>query len=202
VTPNQEYQLKGCGFGTLKGGVHMHGDFGARSLDTMEWFDNAIRVKIPIITNVKDQTVQFLVKCCPEVAYKDSNMFSVPFKALRETTELRVNDPVVKLTCGPGSLQKCPLTDSSTMSATHWGGNSGISGQDTLDINLKNGWVLKQIKLWTPKPGPGGSIAYPAGFLPGDPKATVIVSYTITPGGMITYYLNEEIEGPKGIPFK
>ena len=217
IKHNTTYQLRGCSFGSQKGEVFLKnkglmlygGNFPALvELTVYEWLDNSIAVStagsnIPS-TGVRDQMVDLYLTTAggnPQT----SNEFGLQYIAPRMYSALHGAE--FDLECGPAT-SKCLIQSIDTMSAKHRVHPNGnpVAGTDRLHVQLKNGWVLKEITGFgahaAQNSAPGWKVDDPVGFVPGSANATIAVSYDLPPGAFVWYFLQATIEGPSGLPYK
>ena len=113
--PGSELLIGGKNFGSEPGWVRMIGQFptGIRmTLQILSWAEKEIRVKIPLIKGVLDQTIRLQVG-----AGKMSNEWPIPFTALRERALLPRRLSQARECGGPRYNQvynRCGSVDSST----------------------------------------------------------------------------------------
>jgi hypothetical protein len=226
VLPYGYYLITGSGFGTQMGEVHMLGSFpgawwqgpqnpypgpwgpipGGVLLNTFYWSSGAIGVYVPFMTGVQDQTVQLVVKRPSSNGFTSSAPFSTPFVALQDTRNLDPED--VTVNCGP-LTRECQLAGyawAMSVSKNFAGPGPPVTGTDTLQVQVENGWALKSMEAHTFNLY-GSTISSPTGFTPGASSATIQVAYSlIDPTCSVCYEMGHRVgltvQGPLGVPHK
>jgi hypothetical protein len=196
-------------------------------LEITQWGPDKIIAKMPLVAGVPDHSAVLQVLNAQGLG---SLGWNIPFRAMRARMTLRFKENVTKVHCSHGAnLDKCmeaginydapytyegpcfysgPHVTDKTISAWHMNCHDVVdfdSGADTYTIELKNNWVIEQVR-WGWKPSSTSEkLKLPSAEAltqryRGAQKMVLTVPWEVSPGpDWLAYWIDVDVKGPAGI---
>jgi len=195
-------------------------------LDITQWGPDKITAKIPLIAGVPDHSAVLQVLNAQGLG---SPGWNVPFRAMRVRVTLQYKENVTKVLCSHGANRNVclgetaidpaltlegpcfysgPQVNDKTISAWHLNCHAVVdfdSGADTYTIELKNNWVIDQVRWgWRPSSTSEKLNLPNAETLTqryrGTQKMVLTVPWEVSPGpDWLAYWIDVDVKGPAGI---